>query len=93
MKAAQEWGLLVGPGGLGLGSGGRAENCSRIPGAPAKTKGWRTHGQHLSQSKVPGQVALPLSHRSCLFEQGCLFDVSWHFWLHLRVTETQAGLC
>lgn len=41
----------------------------------------------------PGQVALPLSHRSCLFEQGCLFDVSRHFWLHLRVTETQAGLC
>ena len=29
-----------------------------------------------------GQVALPLSCRSCLFEQGCLLAVSRRFWLH-----------
>lgn len=33
-----------------------------------------------------------LSHRSRLFERGCLLSVSLRIWLHRRVTETQAGL-
>ena len=59
-KQLKDGGCWQDRGGLGLGSGGQAEHCSRNPGAAADTRGWRTHAQHLSQSGTSG-LSLELS--------------------------------